>query len=315
MRLLFFGTPDFAVPTLVRLAEHPDHQVVTVVSQPNRPKGRGRKLHPSPVSAEALARELPLLRPERVGEPDVADALRATEPDLGIVVAFGQFLPKRIRELPSRGYLINAHASLLPRHRGAAPIHRAILAGDAETGISVMRVEREMDAGAVESVVRTPIAPGDTGGELTERLSVLAADAIAAALERIAAGRDQWEEQDAGLATEAPKLGSEDQDLPWDEPASALARRIWALAPTPGARCWLDETPLRILAAVPEDAALPGPPGRIQREGDVLRVATGNGALRLERLQRAGGKPLHTDAFLRGRAIEDGTVLRGRPTG
>ncbi|MFP8877910.1 MAG: methionyl-tRNA formyltransferase, partial [Myxococcota bacterium] len=137
MRVVYFGTPEYALPTLDRLLAGP-HELAAVVSQPDRRRGRGRALQPSPVSARALERGLPLLRPELIGEADAEAWLRAQEPEIGVVVAFGQFLPRRIRELPTRGYLINAHASLLPRHRGAAPIQRAILAGDSETGVSVM---------------------------------------------------------------------------------------------------------------------------------------------------------------------------------
>ena len=315
MRLLFFGTPAFAVPTLVRLIDHPDHQVVGVISQPDRPKGRGRSVHPSPISEVALERGIALWRPERVADPAIAAELAALEPDLGVVVAFGQFLPKRVRELPRLGYLINAHASLLPRHRGAAPIVRAILAGDDETGISVMRVEREMDAGAVAHTVRTPITPGLSGGELTERLAVLAADAIASALGPIADGSAVWQEQDHTQATEAPKISGDDQELDWNADAVSLARRVWALAPSPGARCWLDDAPLRILGAEPGGRGTDRPPGGVRATVDSLEVATGEGWLVVQRLQRAGGKPLGVADFLRGHAIPDGTVLRPRGTG
>jgi len=310
LRLVFLGTPSFAVPTLERLVDGAEHEVVLVVSQPDRPRGRGRSVQASPVSATAQRLGLPLIRPERVGDAETVAALRAAEPDLGVVVAFGQFLPRAVRELPRLGYLINAHASLLPRHRGAAPIARAILAGDAETGISVMRVEREMDAGAVALVRTLAIGPDEDAGSLTDRLSMLAADAIAEALARIAEGSVRWQEQDASLATLAPKLGPQDQEIDWSEPAKAIARRVRALAPAPGARTGRDGEALRILAA----RTLPGPadadPGVVRvRPGEPLRVATGEGWLCPTRLQRAGGKPLDTDAYLRGRPISDGEPL------
>ena len=312
MRLVFFGSPEFALPALERLAAAPEHEVVAVVSQPDRPRGRGLALRPSPVSAAALARGLALLRPERVGDPAVADALRALAPQLGVVVAFGQFLPRLIRELPERSFLVNAHASLLPRHRGAAPIARAILAGDTETGISVMRVEREMDAGPVALVRATPIRPDENAGELGARLAQLAADALADALAEIEAGRAVWREQEHRLATLAPKLGPEDQALDWREPASHLARRVRALAPSPGARCRLGGEALRILAARAEPGAPDREPGRVRAHaGEPLRIATGNGWLAPQRLQRAGGKPLDVDAYLRGRPIPDGAQLDG----
>jgi len=182
LRIAFFGTPDFAVPSLERLLAGP-HDVVAVISQPDRRRGRGRKLSPSPVAEVAQREGLPLLRPERVGAPEVEAEIRRCAPDLGAVVAFGQFLPKRIRELPAKGYLINGHASLLPRHRGAAPIQRAILAGDSVTGVSIMRIEREMDAGPVALTRETAIGPDENAGELATRVASLTAEALAEAVE------------------------------------------------------------------------------------------------------------------------------------
>ena len=295
------------MPSLERLRGR--HPVVGVVSQPDRPRGRGRRPSPSPVAACALAAGIPLWRPERVGDAESVAALRALAPDLGVVVAFGQFLPRAVRELPRLGYLVNAHASLLPRHRGAAPIARAILAGDAETGISVMRVERTMDTGPVALERRTPIGPEETAGELEGRLAALAALALEEALEEIAAGAVVWRPQDDAAATLAPKLGREDALLDFAEPAEALARRVRALAPRPGAVALLAGERLRILGA----RALPGapgvPPGTARTAEGALRIATGDGWLVPTRLQRAGGRPLATDEFLRGHPIADGTRL------
>jgi methionyl-tRNA formyltransferase len=235
-----------------------------------------------------------------VGDASVLAALRDLAPDLGVVVAFGQFLPKAVRELPRLGYLINAHASLLPRHRGAAPIAHAILAGDAETGISVMRVEREMDAGAVCLVRRTPIGPDESTGELEARLAGLAADAIAEALGAIAAGAVRWTPQDAARASFAPKLGPADAALDPREPAALLARRVRALAPKPGAALALGGERLRILAAHAEARAVDREPGVLARDARGLRMATGDGWLVLDRLQRAGGRVLAAGEFLRG---------------
>lgn len=310
LRLVFFGTPAFAVPTLERLLAGP-HAVVAVVSQPDRPRGRGRRVSPSPVAEAALRAGVPVQRPEQVGSVESVAALRATNADLGIVVAFGQFLPKAVRTLPRLGYLMNAHASLLPRHRGAAPIAHAILAGDAETGISVMRVDREMDAGPVALVRSTPIRVGETTGALETRLAGIAADAIAAAVERAASGAIEWAQQDPARATLAPKLGPEDARLDWRDSAAALARRVRAMAPRPGAFTdGLAGGRLRILAAdvVAEPAA--DPPGTLRLGGAApLRIATGDGWLAPCSLQRAGGKPLDVDAFLRGRPFADGERL------
>ena len=308
MRLIFFGTPEFAVPALVRLAG--EHEIATVVSQPDRPSGRGRRVSPSPVSAVAQERGFALLRPERVGDVEVIAALRAAGADLGVVVAFGQFLPRPVRELPRLGYLVNGHASVLPRHRGAAPIARALIAGDAETGISVMRVEREMDAGPVALVRTLAIAPDEDAGSLTGRLAALCADAISAALAQIADGTVRWTDQDPARATLAPKIESAELAIDWSEPAAAIARRVRAFAPAPGARTALRGDSLRILAARAEAGRVDRAPGTVcVIPGGPLRVATGDGWLVPERVQRAGGNPLEIGAFLRGRAISDGERL------
>jgi len=258
------------------------------------------------VAELALAAGVPLLRPEQVGAPEPLAALRALAPDLGVVVAFGQFLPKAIRELPRLGYLINAHASLLPRHRGAAPIAHALLAGDRETGISIMRVEREMDAGPVCLTRRCAIGESDGCGDLERRLAELAAAAVAEALEEIAGGRAQFVAQDESLATLAPKLPSEYARLDFSLSANELTRRVRALSPKPGAAARLGDERLRILAAHAE----PGRPGLVPgspvHSRDALRVATGDGWLVLDRVQRAGGRPLTAAEFLRGFSLPDG---------
>jgi len=296
------------VPTLERLLGGP-HPVVAVVTQPDRPRGRGRRLSPSPVAETAERAGVPAWRTERVGEAGFVERLRALDAELGVVVAFGQFLPRAVRELPRAGFLLNAHASLLPRHRGAAPIAHAILAGDAETGISVMRVDREMDAGPVALERRTPIGPDETTGELEERLARLAADAIEEAVARHAAGGLVWRAQDASRATLAPKIGVEDARLDWREPAAALARRVRAMAPRPGAwTAWQGER-VRILRARALPGAAGDPPGTARTGDAPLRVATGAGWLAPLVLQRAGGRPLPVADFQRGRAIPDGARL------
>jgi methionyl-tRNA formyltransferase len=306
LRIAFFGTPEFAVPTFERLLAT-RHPVVAAVSQPDRPRGRGRKLEPSPVSQRALAAGVPLLRPERVA--DALPELAQSAPDVGVVVAYGQFLPKSVRTLPTCGYCINAHGSLLPRWRGAAPIARAILAGDTVTGISVMRVEREMDAGAVAWMQEIPIPEAQSCGELSARMAALAAEGIERVLEQIASDTVKWLEQDAARATFAPKLEREEARLHWDDSAAALARRVRAFAPSPGAFTVWQGEPLRILSAraVAEPVAVP--PGHVRRVGGGLRVATGEGWLELSILQRAGRQPLEAGAFLRGCAIPDGAQL------
>lgn len=300
------------MPTLEQLCTGP-HEVVCVVSQPDRRRGRGRKTLASPVSACALARELPLLRPEKVADARTLETLRRLAPDVGVVVAYGQFIPRTLRELPSCGYLLNAHASLLPRLRGAAPIARAVLEGETRTGISVMRLEREMDAGAVALVRELAIGPDETTGELEERIAVLAADSIAEALEQVVAGTLRWTAQDHAKATEAPRLARDEAVLDWSQPAALLARRVRAFAPKPGASTALAGEVLRVLAARVDAAPTDREPAtvslRAHEHETPLRIATGEGWLIPLRLQRAGGKPLATADFLRGRPIEDGTRL------
>ena len=312
VRILFFGTPEFALPTLERLLVGP-HTVVGAITQPDRPRGRGRARSPSPVATCAAAAGIPVLRPERVA--DALEAMRSLAPDVGVVVAFGQFLPRPVRELPRCGYLINAHASLLPRHRGAAPVAHAILAGDRETGISVMRVEREMDAGPVASALRTAIGPEENAGELAARLALLAADGVESALAAIATGRLTWTPQDHGRASTAPKLEAAAAELDFRLRSDELCRRIRALAPRPGACTpWRGER-LRILAARVH-AATPagagggaGEPGEVRVAGDAAYIATSDGWLEPTRLQRPGGVAMETAALQRGRGLRGGERL------
>jgi methionyl-tRNA formyltransferase len=283
--------------------------VVGVVTQPDRPRGRGRRPGPCPLAQAARAAGLPLLQPERIGDPDVVERLRALGADLGVVVAYGQFLPRRVRESPRLGFLVNAHASLLPRWRGAAPVAHAILAGDGETGVTLMRVEREMDAGPIAGAVRTPIGPEEDAGRLEARLAELAAGLVTETVERIAAGTARFEEQDPAGVTFAPKLEAADLELDWREPAEALARRVRALAPRPGARTRLAGELLRVLAARVGGEPAAAEPGTVRTSSGRFLVATGRGWLELDRVQRAGGRALAAAEFLRGRPVAEGIRL------
>lgn len=310
MRIIFFGTPEIAVPSLERLISSPV-EVVGVVSQPDRRRGRGRKLSPSPVSARAEFWDIPLFRPEKVGE--IRDELAALRADIGVVVAFGQFLPKAIRELPSLGYLINAHASVLPNFRGAAPINHVILQGKKTTGISVMRVVREMDAGPVALVRETPIGENENAGELTDRLADLAAAALSEALEQIDSGTVNFQEQDHSQATEAGKLTKEMGELQWSEAAADLLLRIRAFAPKPGAYTVLEGEVLHIYSArVEAGQDLPAPGTIAVDSNKEFRVATGNGWLIPTRVQRAGGKEMDVAAFMRGRSMAEGARFESK---
>ena len=294
--------------------------MVAVVSQPDRGRGRGRKQSPSPISAAAQAAEIPLLRPESVGDLETIDGLERTQPDLGVVVAFGQFIPKAIRTLPRLGYLINGHASLLPRYRGASPVAQAILDGEKTTGVSVMRVEKEMDAGPVALAGSLEIGEQETTGELTLRLADLAAEVLLEAIEKIAEGSVLWTEQDHSRATLAPKIARADGRLDWTQAAPACVRRVHAMAPKPGAFARLagsarGDAELRILRARAEEAGAGDAPRpgeiRLAESADAppLRIGTGDGWLVPLEVQRAGGKVMDPAAFLRGNPLEAGSLL------
>jgi len=311
-RLLFFGTPDFAVPSLEALAES-SHAIVGVISQPDRPRGRGRKLEPTPVRAAADALQLPVLQPEKVGSDEALAWMRAKTPTLGIVVAFGQFLPRAVRELPPLG-LINAHGSLLPRHRGAAPIQHAILAGDTVTGISVMRVVREMDAGPECLRIETPIGTDETAGELFERLGPLAGQALCRAVDQIASGDARFQEQDASQATFAPKLDRSFSQLQWSRPRAEILRRIRATTPWPGCSLELRRSArtfklLRVRDGGPfAEASVRA--GHVDIPEDRLRVAALDGWVEVLKLQPPGRRPMDAKEFLHGAAIQAGEEVK-----
>ena len=272
------------------------------------------------MAERALAQDTPLLRPERVGDGDTAAALAECAPDLGVVVAFGQFIPKAIRTLPRLGYMINGHASLLPRYRGASPIAQAILDGERYTGVSVMRVEREMDAGPVALTRQIEIGERENTGELTQRLSELAAQALLEAVETIAADRAHWTEQNADQASLAPKISRADAEIDWTRSAAHCARQIHAMAPKPGAFTPFADAQgkaaeFKILRARVEgnDSGSEIEPGVLKlaasSENPALRIGTGEGWLVPLEVQRAGGKSMDPEAFLRGHPLEEGTVL------
>ncbi len=256
-----------------------------------------------------------------MGDPDILEGLSQCAPDLGVVVAFGQFLGRRLRELPALGYMINAHASLLPKHRGAAPIAQAILDGDLETGISIMRIEREMDAGPVGQILRTQIHERENSAELAVRLSQLAAQGIVEALDSIVLNEIKWVEQDSAHASVAPKLSKEEGRLDWAQSTHTLIRRIHGLAPRPGAFTEYaegDESPL-VLRILRAQAAYDSPrgieaPGTLRIVPDApetqrLQVATGDGWLIPLEVQRAGAKAMPTASFLRGHPLPDGMIF------
>ena len=304
MRIIFMGSPEFAVASLDRLVAE-RYTVALVVTQPDRPAGRGRDLRPPPVKVAAERHRIPLVQPERMTDPPLFDAVRAARPEIAVVVAFGQYLPRLVRELPPRG-CINVHASLLPKFRGAAPIHRAILAGEAETGITIMRVEGRMDAGPILLQRACPILPEDDAGSLQDRLAALGAEALTEALRILAGGDGRWIPQDESRASVAPKLGDADCRLVLAGDPALLVNRVRGLSPAPGAYAVLpDGKRLRIFRAAAHPGC--GPSGMTLRiEDAALVLGTGTGALALLEVQPEGKRRMTGAEFARGQRLLEG---------
>jgi methionyl-tRNA formyltransferase len=290
LRIVFAGTPEFAAEHLKALLDSP-HQLIGVYSQPDRPAGRGQKLMPSPVKQLALQHNIPVYQPQTLRDPQAQAELAALQPDLLVVVAYGLILPQTVLDIPRLG-CINSHASLLPRWRGAAPIQRAIQAGDSATGVTVMRMEAGLDTGPMLLKVSTPISSEDTGGSLHDRLAKLGPPAVLQAISGLAAGTLHGQTQDDSLANYAHKLNKDEALLDWTRPAVELERLIRAFNPWPLCHSSLQGAPLKVLAASMGEGS--GDPGEILNASkDGLTVACGNGALRLTRLQLPGGKALN----------------------
>ena len=306
MRVLFFGTPDFAVPSLRALVGE-GFEVVGVVTRPDRPTGRHRShASPSAVKVAALAEDLPVLQPERPASPEFVAQARALAPDLSIVAAYGHILSQALLDVPPQGSL-NVHASLLPALRGAAPIQRAILQGLTESGITIMRMEAGMDTGPILYQVATPIAPDETGGELAVRLAELGAEALIEALTLIEETGLEPRPQDHARATLAPKLKREEERLDWSCPAEVVARKIRAFDPRPGAWTWCRGKELKLYGVRVSPEA--GAPGRVLAAGDSLLVGCATGAVEVSEVQPAGRARMAARAFLNGRGIAVGDVL------
>jgi methionyl-tRNA formyltransferase len=301
LAVVFAGTPEFALPALEAIAGS-RHRIVAVFTQPDRPSGRGRRLGASPVKERALALGLQLRQPATLRDAAATAELAGFAPDVLVVVAYGLLLPPAVLEAPKLG-CINVHASLLPRWRGAAPIARAILAGDRSTGVCIMRMEQGLDTGPVMTRRETDIAPRETAGELEARLAVLGGAAIVDALDALAAGKASFEPQDDSRATWAAKLSKSEARLDWREDAAALERRVRALNPRPVAETTLDGAQLRVFEAEAVSAP-PGPvPGTILRaDAQGIVVMTGDGALALLRVQLPGR-----------RAVTAGQLANARP--
>lgn len=305
MRVVFMGSPEFAVPPLRALLDH--HEVALVVTQPDKPAGRGRVPTPPPVKQVAVDAGVPVIQPPSARPPEVAAQLRATGAELAVVVAYGKILPRAVLEAFPRGCL-NIHGSLLPAYRGAAPVQRAIIAGERETGVTIMQLDEGMDTGPMLLQRPMAIAPDDTSGRLLERMSGLGAELLLEALERLAAGTLAPVAQDHARATYAPMLTKEDGRIDWSQPAAAVAARIRGVDPWPGATTTLAGEPLKLFGA--QTCPGPGRPGEVLSVGEGgLVVAAGDGAVRIAELQAAGRKRMTAAAFVAGRPLPPGTLL------
>jgi len=312
MNLVFAGTPEFAAVPLTALLEA-GHTVCAVYTQPDRPAGRGRRLRPSPVKAVAVARGLEVHQPSTLRDPDVQTRLAALAPDLMVVVAYGLLLPRPVLETPRLG-CINVHASLLPRWRGAAPIQRAIEAGDVETGVSIMQMDEGLDTGPVLGTARCPIGPHDTAQSLHDRLAALGAQTLLRTLADLLQGRVQATVQDDRLATYAKKVEKAEAELDWTRPATELERSVRAFNPWPVAwttlagislRIWVGEAVAAAHTAVPGEVAMVDPQG--------IHVGTGSGLFRIRRLQLPGGRPITASDYLNAHPSPVGQRLGVKP--
>ncbi|MEW6562192.1 MAG: methionyl-tRNA formyltransferase [Pseudomonadota bacterium] len=304
MKILFAGTPQFAATALEALLAQ-GHEVVAVLTQPDRPAGRGMKLTPSPVKQTALSHGLPVLQPLTLKQADIQQKLAAYAADVMVVAAYGLILPQAVLDMPRFGCL-NIHASLLPRWRGAAPIQRAILAGDAETGITIMQMDAGLDTGAMLLKKVCAIAPEDNAQTLHDKLAVLGAEAIVEVLPLVAAGTLSAEKQDDSQATYAAKLSKSEARLDWNQDATSLVRAVRAYHPFPVAQATVRETPVKIWQASVQSGRQ-GEPGLVLTvEPHGILVACGQGALLLEVLQRPGGKALPAAQFLQGFPLQPG---------
>jgi methionyl-tRNA formyltransferase len=294
MRLLFMGSPGFALPALEALAAR--HEVVAVYTQPPRPAGRGQATRPSAVERRARELGLGVRHPATLRDPAAQAEFAAFGADCAVVVAYGLILPPAVLASPRLGCL-NIHASLLPRWRGAAPIHRAILAGDAETGVAIMQMAEGLDTGPVILEQRTPIGPAETTGDLHDRLAAMGAGLIVEALDRIGALRPV-PQAESGV-TYAAKIDKAEARIDWARPAEAVARQVRALSPAPGAWCLSGSERMRILRAHPVASGGGAPAGTIL-PGAGLTVACATGALVIDEAQREGRKPMATEVLMRG---------------
>ena len=315
LRIVFFGTPEFAVPTLQALLAS-RHPVVGVVTQPDRPRGRGQHVQDGPVKACAVAAGLPVLQPPTLKTPEFLEALTALQADLGVVAAYGRILSEQVIWTPRLG-MINVHASLLPRYRGAAPIHRAVAAGDVETGVTIMRVVKALDAGAMLATVHRPIGPDDTSEAVEEDLARLGGHLLVETVDRLAAGPIVEAPQDDSLATYAHRLTKEDGRIDWTRPARAIHDQIRGMRPWPNAYSYVGGKRLILLrsgwSGSPVSSSSRAPGTIVSAGADGITIATGDGLLVVRELQAEGKRPMQARDFLAGHHLTAGEQFTPAP--
>jgi methionyl-tRNA formyltransferase len=308
-RLIFMGTPEFAIPTLNSLVNK-GHRVLSVVTQPDRPKGRGRKMMSSPVKRFATEHNIETLQPERVSDVGFCNLIKKKDPDLIIVIAFGQILNKDLLTIPKWG-AINIHASLLPKYRGAAPIQRAILNNESRTGLTVMRMDEGLDTGPILYQKEVPIHKDETAGQLHDRLAQIAGDQMIGFLNRMAEEPIEERLQDHSCATYAPKIEKGISSIDWQQDAVKISALVRALDPRPGAYTIIQGKKIKIFSTgVLDEDRFDTIPGRVLRDSDEgLFVETGKGLIKIRGMQYPGKKRLSSSDFLRGFPLPEGTIL------
>ena len=312
MRVVFFGTPQFAVPSLEQLIKS-SHQVVGVITQPDRPRGRGQKVTDAPVKMTAVKHALPVFQPARLRDPEATQTITNWAPDLGVVAAYGKILPEGLLHLPRLG-MINVHASLLPRYRGAAPVQRAVIDGVPQTGVTIMRMVAALDAGGMFAKVTRPIGPDETSDVVERDLADLGASLLIEVIEDVAAGTAVEEPQDDSLSTYASKVTKDEGLVDWTQPSMHIHNRVRGLYPWPHAYTYLDGERLILMRTQLE----PGPSGElpgtiVDLAGGLLHVATGDsGQIAIEELQPEGRRAMKTRDYLAGHAIQPGARFSRR---
>jgi methionyl-tRNA formyltransferase len=313
LRVVFLGTPEFAIPTLNAILASA-HRVVGVVTQPDRPRGRGQQTSDAPVKMRAKEAGLPVLQPSSLKDPEFGAALEAFAADIGVVAAYGKIIPETVIHQPKLG-MINVHASILPRYRGAAPVHRAVIAGERETGVTIMRVVKALDAGPMLAIERRAIGPDETSEDVERALARLGAELLVKTLDRLAAGPVQEIPQDDADANYAARITKEDSAVDWSRDATAIHNQIRGLHPWPHAAAYVNGRRLILLRSRPlEDDRSASAAGTVTAaHGDRFLVATGNGTLQLLEVQLEGKRAMTARDFLAGNRIEPGSRLTSTP--